>query len=104
MLSPQSSPGRELRGASRITGGIFRGRAQGNVFNIADIDDMHDESLGPVKGNVHLFISPADPASVKPGVLPTTMVFYRHVVPNLAPLLTGIGRLYDAIKGKIVLM
>ena len=29
----------ELGGASRVTGGVLRGRAHGNVFNHADADE-----------------------------------------------------------------
>ena len=47
----------DANGASCTTGGILRGRAQGNVFNHADVaDQVH---VGPCMGKV-LFINPPE--------------------------------------------
>lgn len=50
----------DLRGASHITGGIFRGKAAGNHYNFGDFDDYvrggHDDQP-PVHGKVLLYTS-----------------------------------------------
>ncbi|KIM35862.1 hypothetical protein M413DRAFT_32101 [Hebeloma cylindrosporum] len=59
-------------GASRSTGGVFRGRAQGNTFNMADAsavwNDMNNYTDNPVeppqKGKIHFYISNLNPAEV----------------------------------------
>ena len=58
MTSPVHSPSLGLQGASRITGGLFRGRAQGNVFNFADAPrHMPPEECQPSMGKSHLPVS-----------------------------------------------
>lgn len=103
MVSPQSSPGSvALHGASRITGGVFRGRAKGNVFNIADADMLKTgDTLGPVKGKVVLYISGDDPATIKPAVAPPSMTFKLGVTSSLAELLEGLVKLYSPISCKV---
>ncbi|KAF8220525.1 hypothetical protein L208DRAFT_1333241 [Tricholoma matsutake] len=50
MASPPGTPSRhELQGASHITGGILRGRAQGNVYNIADCIE-YEGDISPTTG------------------------------------------------------
>ena len=52
-------------GASRSTGGIFRGHAHGNTFNMADASEVQDEINlhtdnvveKPEKGKIHFYIS-----------------------------------------------
>jgi len=66
MASPQTSPSRNLQGASCITGGVFRGRAYGNVFNLADSHDLKIDTVAVVVGKVHLYDSCVDPATTKP--------------------------------------
>ena len=59
-------------GASRSTGGVFRGCAQGNTFNIANAPDVWDNinlyADNPVekreKGKIHFYISNLSPAEV----------------------------------------
>lgn len=52
----------ELQGASRTTGGIFRGRAYGNNPNMADLADR-DDSLIPLIGKIYLYITANDPVT-----------------------------------------
>jgi len=59
MISPVNSPPR-LRGASRVVGGIARGRALGNVFNLADAGDAALDDLGPTMGKVYLYFCNID--------------------------------------------
>ena len=59
-------------GASRSTGGIFRGHAHGNTFNMADASEVWDEINlhadnvveKPEKGKIHFYISNLSPAEV----------------------------------------
>jgi hypothetical protein len=66
MASPPTSPSRNLQGASRVTGGVIRGRAYGNVFNLADSHDLKLDAAASVMGKVHLYDSFVDPATIKP--------------------------------------
>jgi hypothetical protein len=50
-----------LEGSSRTTGGIFRGKAHGNIFNIGDVKDLEDDSLGHAKGKVFVYRLGEDP-------------------------------------------
>jgi hypothetical protein len=59
MYSPPNSPPR-LRGASRVVGGFARGRALGNVFNLADANDVDHHDLGPTMGKVYLYFCNVD--------------------------------------------
>lgn len=59
-------------GASRSTGGVFRGRAQGNTFNMADASDVwedinlytDDPVEKPQKGKIHFYISDQSPTEI----------------------------------------
>ena len=70
MASPKESV--PAYGASRSTGGVFRGHAQGNTFNIADASDVwddinvHTDNMveKPEKGKIHFYISNLSPAEV----------------------------------------
>lgn len=104
MNSPESSPDRNLHGASRTVGGIFRGHAVGNVYNNADFNEMMGfDTLGPVKGKVYLFISSADPATINPVVVPPSMVFKQDLGLNFSVILQKLARLYSPISGEICL-
>ena len=73
MISPPTSPSRNLQGASRTSGGFIRGRALGNVFNLADASDLQmdlDFTL-VVPGKVYIYesvsnVANLDPTKVKP--------------------------------------
>ncbi|KAF8233142.1 hypothetical protein L208DRAFT_1218326, partial [Tricholoma matsutake] len=56
----------KLQGASRTTGGVIRGRAYGNVFNLADSHDLETDAAASVMGKVYLYDSCVDPATTKP--------------------------------------
>jgi hypothetical protein len=67
MASPkQSIP---AYGSSRSTGGVFRGRAQGNTFNMADANEVWDDiniytSNQVEKGKIYFYISDLNPPEV----------------------------------------
>ena len=50
MISPSNSPP-HLHGASHVVGGVARGRALGNFFNLADANDV---ALDDLMGKVYL--------------------------------------------------
>ena len=83
-----------LHGASRVVGGIARGCALGNVFNLADASDVALHDLGPTMGKVFLYFCNVDPgqldlASVKPSgtvncaVSPTVL---KNVARKFSPV------------------
>ena len=63
MASPPL-PYKDLQGASRTHGGIFRGRAHGNQHNIEDYLDLRDDPL-PIPGKVHVYVSTRCPCFVR---------------------------------------
>lgn len=90
MVSPPSD---ELQGASRMTGGVFRGQALGNVFNYADADDQ--SLVAPRKGKVHIYQSPKDPMTHKPD-----MSIMSEVTPTLKPVLKILNRRYSPVSSE----
>jgi hypothetical protein len=93
MKSPPGSPRFELGGASRVTGGIFRGRAYGNVFNHADDEMML--GLESRMGKVHVYTARVDPTLTKP-----EMVLKHKVTPKLTPILRALTRGYSPVRSK----
>lgn len=87
MDSPPISP----QGASRMTGGVLRGRALGNVFNYADGKD--EPHVGPRKGKVLVYQSPRDPTTHKPDMSITS-----DVSSQLKPVLKTLGRKYSPVR------
>lgn len=81
----------DLQGASRTVGGIFRGRAHGNVLNQADFDNMEDDNPIPIPGKVHLYVTPSsNPADWN--ILSMSCQLVKMPVNNsLAPILRVIG-------------
>jgi hypothetical protein len=67
MHSPPKEP-IPAYGSSRSTGGSARGRALGNIFNIADAgevwSDFNYPDGEPTKGKIYLYISDLNPAIV----------------------------------------
>ena len=98
MKSPPASPPRfELAGASRVTGGILRGRAYGNVYNHADAET----NFGPDSrtGKVHVYTSRVDPTLTKPD-----MVLKHKVTPKLTPILKALARGYSPVRSKLFII
>ena len=97
MNSPPTSPSRfELGGASRVTGGILRGRAYGNVFNHADADADVMFGLESRIGKVHVYTARVDPTLTKPD-----MVLKHKVTPKLKPILKALARGYSPVRSKL---
>jgi hypothetical protein len=95
MKSPPASPPRfELGGASRVTGGILRGRAYGNVYNHADAETTFDSDTR--MGKVHVYMARVDPTVAKP-----EMVLKHKVTPKLQPILKALARGYSPVRSKL---
>ncbi len=84
-----------LQGASCTTGGISRGRAHGNVFNIGDSKDISEKDMGPMIGKLKVFNIGEDPSSRKP-----QMTLKVKVSGNLAPVLGELAKCYSPVKSK----
>lgn len=94
MVSPPVSPPRiALQGASRMTGGILRGRAYGNVFNHADGED--EICFEPRKGKVLVYHLPRDPMTHK-----SDMSITSEVTSQLKPVLKTLARKYSPVRSK----
>ena len=61
MASPTAVSSHQSHGASHITGGIFCGCAQGNVFNNADADEIAQYDMQPHMGKVQVDVIPLLP-------------------------------------------
>jgi hypothetical protein len=102
MQSPANSPPR-LRGSSRVAGGFARGRALGNVFNLADANTMEIDDLGPTMGKF-FYISPMTIqhsltlASIKP-----SGTVKCAVTPTISPVLQAVARKFSPVKGKCLI-
>lgn len=100
MISPPTSPSKNLQGASRTTGGFSRGRALGNTFNIADAHDYEmDLNLTlAIPGKVYIYdsrshLTDLDPTTVKP-----SRILKTDVSRTLAPVLTKLARKYSPVR------
>jgi hypothetical protein len=83
----------EFNGASRTTGGIFRGKAKGNAPDIADLNmELETVSALTDTGRVLLFTSREKDAE------PMSMKFKAN--EPLSSVLSGLGRLYSPIKNR----
>lgn len=97
MASPPVSPARDLGGASRTSGGILRGRALGNVFNLTDTDSP--TIVEPRTGKVNIYESFVDPTTSNPD-----FVLKTNVVPQLTPILKVLGRKYSPVRSKYYIL
>ena len=94
MATPPNSP--PLFGASRTTGGTTRGRAVGNVFNLADPFQTDTDFMPQSRlGKVHIYTSHADPSNNKPD-----MVLKHEVTPRLEPVLKSLARSYSPVESE----
>jgi hypothetical protein len=84
-----------LHGSSSTTGGVLRGRAQGNIFNLADAEKALETEVGAAIGKVKIYRPGEDPSSLKP-----QMVLKAEVSQTMAPVLTDLGELYSPVKSK----
>src|SRR6266567_4511732 len=100
MQSPTNSPPK-LHGASHTSGGLFQGQATGNALNAADFSDSNNnESIGPVHGQINIYLSRDDPARLSPDSLTTYARFSYDYAPKTpsAPVLERVARRYSPVR------
>ena len=104
MISPPSSPSKNLQGASRTTGGFSRGQALGNTFNIADTPDYEmdlDLSLA-IPGKVYIYDSTSDLMELDPNTMKPRRILKTDVSRTIAPVLTKLARKYSPIRSMFI--
>ena len=107
MASPKESI--PAYGASRSTGGVFRGHARGNTFNMADAPDVWDDINlhadntveKPEKGKIHFYISNLSPAEVDVTQSSfTTTIYDINKCQTIQTLMERGSRDYSPIRHK----
>ncbi len=102
MQSPPNSPPK-LHGASRTTGGQFRGQATGNILNAADFSNSNNnEYIGPVRGQINIYLSKDDPARLSPdSLIAYARLPYDYASKTpIAPVLEKVARRYSPVRSK----
>ncbi|KAF8870868.1 hypothetical protein BD779DRAFT_1454767, partial [Infundibulicybe gibba] len=87
-----------LQGASRVTGGTFRGGAIGNTPNMADFSEVDPTP----RGRVLLYVSGANPATVDPISTNISMAIQHKVTNHIAPILQTLKRRYSPVQSKFL--
>jgi len=100
MDSPPITPPHPY-GSSRMTGGLFHGRALGNTLNIADFDDVIDE-LHPVPGRVLVYSSNEDPANLSIQNMKPSAFIKHNITSSIKPVLTKVAEKYSPIKSELL--
>ena len=102
MHSPPTSPSKY--GASHTSGGVFWGHAVGNALNAADYSSHNKQDyLGPVPGQILLYLSQNDPA----GLVPESLAAYAHLLHDyspqtpIAPVLNKIAQKYSPVRSML---
>ena len=97
MHSPTTPP--HPHGSSRMTDGVFRGRALGNKVNAADFKDVKDV-LHPIPGKVYVYSSNQDPASLSiESMKPSAFIKYI-VMTSIESVLTKVAEKYSPIRSE----
>jgi len=88
-------------GSSRATGGIFRGRALGNSFNIGDEhDDMQEDVMPLIRGRVNITIVKQPPGDL---VIENPSSYLKVNSPcyeTLGPVLKKVAKSYSPVRSK----
>ena len=102
MHSPPTSPPKY--GASHTSGGVFWGHAVGNALNAADYSgrDKQDH-LGPVPGQILLYLSQDNPAGLVPESLAAYACLPHDYSPQIpiAPVLNKIAQKYSPVQSML---
>ena len=85
----------DLQGASSVTGGVFCGRAQGNIYNMADKMEVMDFAK-PVTGKVNVFRLHGNPENMEP-----YMTVKTKVTNTLGPILEKLGAQFSPVRSKL---
>jgi hypothetical protein len=83
-------------GSSRVTGGVLRGRALGNVLNFPDTTDLLVDRPVPAEGLVILYSN----RSHIPFVHEPAMTLNTETKPTLGPILQRLGRKFSPVRSK----
>jgi hypothetical protein len=99
-----------LQGASRTTGGIFRGKALGNKLNHADFEDENDSGpfmvIKPKQAfKIFLYVQYGDVLEVShvpnfDSQIPITVFLLNDISPRAQPLLTKATKFHDSLSRK----
>ena len=89
-----------LRGASRVVGGIARGCALGNFFNLADASDAALDDLGPTMGKVYLYFCNVDPGQLDLASVKPSGTINCAISPTVGPILKRVARKFSPIRGE----
>jgi hypothetical protein len=99
-----------LQGASRTTGGIFRGKALGNKPNHADFEDENDPGpfmvIKPKQAfKIFLYVQYGDVLEVSrvpdfASQIPITVFLLNDISPRSQPLLTKATKFHDSLSRK----
>jgi hypothetical protein len=81
-------------------GGIARGRALGNVFNLADANDTVIHDLGPTMGKVFLYFCKDDPGQLDLALIKPSSMIKCSVSPTVGPVLKAVARKFSPVRGK----
>jgi hypothetical protein len=89
-----------LMGSSRTSGGLFRGRARGNLPNHADLSTVNNNFEVPVKGEVYLYITEQYPRHVNFESLrgDSDLVVIVNVAETMAPVLDMVAHKFSVIR------
>ena len=104
MQSPQNTPPKPY-GASRTTGATIRGQATGNFLNAADFSSAKkDDYIGPVRGQINLYLSNDNPAQLSPeSLIPYARVPYDYAPKTpIASVLEKVARRYSPVRSKYI--
>ena len=82
-----------------MVGGFARGRALGNVFNLADANDMAMDDLGPTIGKVFLYFTNEDPGRFNLQSVKPTSTIKCAVTPTVGPVLKTVARKFSPVRG-----
>ena len=99
IISPPTSPSKNLQEASRTTGGFSHGHALGNTFNMGDAPDykMGLNLTLAVLGKVYIYDSHSDFTDLDPTIVKPFCILKTDVSRTLAPVLTKLARKYSPV-------
>jgi hypothetical protein len=83
-------------GSSRVTGGVLRGRAVGNVLNLPDTSELIQDIPVPAKGTVRLYSD----LSHQPSTHKPILTMKTDAKPTLGPILQKLARSYSPVRSK----
>jgi hypothetical protein len=84
-----------LNGSSRVTGGILRGRAVGNVLNLPDAPDFLDDVI-PEVGTIKLYSD----LSQHPSTHRPVLTMKTKMMSSLKPILEKLVNRYSPISSE----